>query len=86
MLFRSDLHGAGLVFSAAMPAQREGWCVLRCVNHSAEMVSGAWHIRRPVEEAWRARLDETPVHALPIADGTIAFEATAGEIVTIVLR
>ena len=81
-----DLHGAGLVFSAAMPAQREGWCVLRCVNHSAEMVSGAWHIRRPVEEAWRARLDETPVHALPIADGTIAFEATAGEIVTIVLR
>ena len=40
-----DLHGAGLVFSAAMPAQREGWCVLRCVNHSAEMVSGCHRLR-----------------------------------------
>ena len=81
-----DLHGAGLAFCAAMPAQRDGWCVLRCVNHRAERVSGAWHIRRPVEEAWRARLDETPVHALTIADGTIAFDAAPGEIVTIIVR
>ncbi len=81
-----ELHGAGLAFSAAMPAQRDGWSVLRCVNHRAETVSGAWHIRRPVAEAWRARLDETPLHALTIADGTIAFEAAPGEIVTIIVK
>lgn len=81
-----ELHGEGLVFSAAVPAQRDGWIALRCVNQRDTAVRGAWHIRRPTTEAVRARLDETSLDTLPIRDGVIHFAAAPREIVTILVR
>ena len=81
-----ELVGAGLAFSAAMPARQAGWMVLRCVNRRAESVSGAWRMSRPVAEAHRARLDETPLAPLEVSDGVISFVADAGEIVTVLAR
>jgi hypothetical protein len=75
-----------LAFSSAAPAQRSGWTVLRCVNRRAERVQGAWRIGRPISDAVRARLDETTGDALRVADGVVAFEALAHEIVTVLVR
>ncbi|HEY2026590.1 MAG TPA: glycoside hydrolase family 38 C-terminal domain-containing protein [Gemmatimonadaceae bacterium] len=81
-----ELIGDGLAFSTAAPAQRSGWTVLRCVNRRAERVQGAWRIGRPISDAVRARLDETTGDALRVADGVVAFEALAHEIVTVLVR
>jgi alpha-mannosidase len=81
-----ELEGAGLAFSAATPAQRDGWIVLRCVNRRDEPVQGRWLLRQPVAEAARARLDETPLGPLAIDGMVIAFEAQPREIVTILVR
>jgi alpha-mannosidase len=81
-----ELHGDGLAFSAAAPAQRDGWIVLRCVNQRDGVVAGEWRVSRGIEEALRARLDETPIGALVVHDGVIRFEAAPGEIVTILAR
>jgi mannosylglycerate hydrolase len=80
------LEGDGLAFSAAMPAQREGWIVLRCVNRRDEPIAGRWTLRGGVVEAHRARLDETPTTPLTTRDGTIEFEAAGREVVTIVVK
>jgi alpha-mannosidase len=79
------LEGDGLTFSAAAPAQREGWTVLRCVNRRDQAVSGAWRMARRIREALRARLDETPIAREICADDTVAFDAGPGEIVTILV-
>ena len=81
-----ELRGAGLVFSAAAPAQQQGWIVLRCINRRAEAVSGSWTMGVMLEEARRARLDETPGDLLAIHAGMIEFVAAPMEIVTIVAR
>lgn len=81
-----ELIGDGLAFSAASPAQREGWIVLRCVNQRDTIVQGEWRIGRPIGEAVRARLDETPGESLPVGDGVIGFAAAPREIVTILAR
>jgi Alpha-mannosidase len=80
------LEGEGLAFSAAMPARREGWIVLRCVNRRDERVGGRWRLSGAVAEALRGRLDETPLGALVVDDGVIEFEAAPGEIVTVLVR
>jgi hypothetical protein len=81
-----ELEGDGLAFSAALPAEREGWITLRCVNRRAVPVRGRWRIRRPVSEAVRARLDETPLAPLVVRDGCIDFDAGPDEIVTVLVR
>ncbi len=81
-----ELHGAGLVFSAALPAQRDGWCVLRCVNLREESVSGEWRTGWTVEQAVRARLDETPGEPLAVHHGVVSFVAGPREITTILVR
>lgn len=81
-----ELEGEGLAFSAAAPAQREGWTMLRCVNRRAHRVRGGWRLYRPVVQAVRARLDETPVAALAVAERSIVFDAEPFEIVTVLLR
>jgi alpha-mannosidase len=84
--FGLELHGDGLAFSAAAPAQREGWLILRCVNRRPEQVRGRWTLGFQVSEAVLARLDETPIAPLP-ADGTsVSFAAEPYEIVTVLLR
>jgi hypothetical protein len=83
------LEGDGLAFSAAKPAQRGGWIALRCVNRRDETVRGQWRLSRPVEEAHRARLDETggaPLEVLGEDRTVVAFEAAPYEIVTILVR
>lgn len=81
-----ELHGDGLTFSAAAPAQREGWIVLRCVNQRDARVRGRWTLRRAVQDAVRSRLDETPLDSLDVHEHSVSFEAAPYEIVTILLR
>ena len=81
-----ELEGEGLAFSAAMPAQRDGWIVLRCVNRRAVAARGCWRLGRAVQEAVRARLDETPESALAAEGDAVPFHAAPGEIVTILVR
>ena len=81
-----ELHGDGLTFSAAAPAQREGWIVLRCVNQRDERVRGRWTLTRPVQEAVRSRLDETPLDALQVEGHSVSFDAAPFDVVTLLLR
>jgi alpha-mannosidase len=81
-----ELDGEGLAFSAALPAQAAGWTVLRCVNRRDLPTRGWWRLGKPLTEAVRARLDETPETAVPVLDGTVAFDAAPHEIVTILVR
>ncbi len=81
-----ELRGDGLTFSAALPAQADGWSVLRCVNQRDESVPGVWRLGVVIGEAKRARLDETPLESLPVEDGMIRFTAAPNEIVTILVR
>ena len=81
-----ELAGDGLAFSAAFPARAAGWIVLRCVNRRAAATRGSWRIERPVTEALRARLDETPEQQLEVQGGTVEFDAAPYEIVTILVR
>jgi hypothetical protein len=83
---RLELVGDGLAFSAAAPAQREGWTMLRCVNRRDVTVRGGWTLGRPILEAVRARLDETPGETLAIDGDTVVFDAAPREIVTVLLR
>jgi alpha-mannosidase len=80
------LDGDGLAFSAAAPAEREGWRMLRCVNRLGTTVRGRWTLGRPILEAVRTRLDETLLGALRVEGNTVAFDAAAHEIVTVLLR
>jgi alpha-mannosidase len=81
-----ELTGDGLVFSAAKPAQRAGWIALRCVNRRDAPVHGTWRLGGMIDEAARARLDETPMEALIVDGSTVRFEAAAREIVTVLVR
>jgi len=81
-----ELAGDGLVFSAAKPAQRAGWIVLRCVNRRDVAVQGAWRFHASIAEAARARLDETPGESLRVDGSVVRFEAAPREIVTLVVR
>jgi hypothetical protein len=81
-----ELDGDGLAFSAALPSRTGGWITLRCVNRRDRPTAGRWRLARPVQEARRARLDETTLLPLPVDGGVVAFTAEAREIVTILVR
>ena len=81
-----ELIGEGLAFSTAMPARRDGWIVVRCVNLRDTAVEGTWRVGRGIGEAVRARLDETPLGALDVVRNVVQFHAAAREIVTILVR
>ena len=81
-----ELRGAGLTFSSAAPAQRDGWFVLRCVNQRDTLANGEWRLTRDITEAKRARLDETPLAPLEVDGGAIKIAAAPREIVTILAR
>ena len=80
------LDGDGLTFSAAMPAARDGWIVLRCVNQRTTVVRGSWRLAPAVLEAARARLDETALEPLEVAEHSVRFTAAPHEIVTVLVR
>ncbi|HKH92575.1 MAG TPA: glycoside hydrolase family 38 C-terminal domain-containing protein [Gemmatimonadaceae bacterium] len=81
-----ELTGAGLAFSAAMPAREPGWVVLRCVNRRDTAVDGAWRTAHPIAEATLARLDETPLSALSVERDVVRFTAPPHAIVTVLVR
>jgi alpha-mannosidase len=81
-----ELDGEGLAFSAAAPAERDGWLMLRCVNRRDTPTHGRWTLNRAITEAVRARLDETPLDPLEASGRSVSFDAEPGEIVTILLR
>jgi hypothetical protein len=68
-----------------MPARRDGWIVLRCVNRRDHRVNGEWRIAN-VADAHVARLDETLIAPLASTAGAIPFVAEARAIVTILAR
>ncbi len=83
-----ELHGKGLVFSSAKPAQRAGWITLRCVNQRDAAVQGEWRLTRTIAGAVRTRLDETetPDGTLRVGGSSVSFEAAPKEIVTVLVR
>ncbi|MEP6990106.1 MAG: glycoside hydrolase family 38 C-terminal domain-containing protein, partial [bacterium] len=83
---RIELSGDGLAFSAAAPARRAGWIVLRCVNRRETSERGAWQLHSTIAEAVRARLDETEGVPLVANGPLVEFVAAGHEIVTILVR
>jgi hypothetical protein len=81
-----SLQGAGLRFLACKPSDDGDWTVLRCVNSTGRIVSGAWHCGWPLREARRSRLDEQPGEPVPVGDGRAEFTARPGEVVTVLVR
>lgn len=79
------LTGAALAFDACKESEDGASLVVRCTNMGGGTASGAWQLAG-VREAWRARLDETPLGTLPVRDGTVAFTAPPHATVTILLR
>jgi alpha-mannosidase len=63
------LEGNGLAFSSLKESEDGANVVARCVNLTGKVVHGAWVLPQVVAMAQEARLDETPIAALPL-DGT----------------
>jgi alpha-mannosidase len=82
------LSGNGLAFKAAKLSEDGAALVLRCVNLTAESVSGSWTLPFEIERVHRCRLDETPVRELTISDESdrIAFDAGPREVVTLLIE
>jgi alpha-mannosidase len=81
------LEGAGLVLSAAKPAQVGSPLVLRCYNATGRRTAGAWRVSGGIKSAHRVRADER--ESAPIVlDGrgtTVRFVAEPHEVVTILI-
>lgn len=80
-----ELAGEGLAFQAAKESEDGEWIALRCANLLDTPVAGTWRIAG-VHEARLARLDETPLEALPVADGAVPFVAAPRAVVTVLAR
>ncbi len=81
-----ELLGEGLAFSSAKQSEDGHAIVLRCVNLCDEAREGAWKIGRAVTEAHIARMDETPIEAARLVEGTVMFSAAPRAVVTILVR
>jgi hypothetical protein len=79
------LTGAGLRAEACKPTGDGAWMVLRCTNLLDRPVEGEWHVGG-ARAACLARLDETPLGALPVRDGRVRFTAQPYAAVTILVR
>lgn len=79
------LDGEGLVCSSIKQAESGTDIVLRCVNRRSYEVKGSWRLDFPAAAAHRARLDETPLHALELDGNRVIFRAGPREIVTILV-
>ena len=80
-----QLEGEGLAFEACKESEDGSSLVVRCTNRLARTAAGAWRLAG-VREAWLARLDETPLGALAVHDGGVAFAAPPRATITILLR
>ncbi len=82
----ATLEGDGLATSAIKESESDNWLVLRCVNLLESPVHGRWRLPRPVTEAHRARIDETPIEALPVDGQSVSFVAPPRDVITILVR
>ena len=80
------LVGQGLAFGALKESEDGSAVVLRCVNLTDDEVTGRWILGFPAKTANLARLDETPLGSLALADGEVSFIAGPREVVTILLK
>jgi mannosylglycerate hydrolase len=76
------LEGDGLAYSSCKPAEDGQGIVVRCVNLLDRAVEGRWTLAG-LRRAWMARLDETPLGALAVRDGSVTFHAPSRATVTI---
>lgn len=83
-----ELRGQGLAFSCLKESEEGDALVLRCVNLLEQRVKGEWRFegKRSIEEAHKARLDETPTEPLDHSASAVRFSAAPREIVTILVR
>jgi alpha-mannosidase len=81
-----ELAGDGLAFSAVKESESGEWLVARCVNATDESVEASWRFGFPVAEARLARLDETPLGALPVVDRAVPFTAPPRAVMTVLVR
>ena len=81
-----ELDGTGIAVSAIKESEDGEWLVLRCVNLLDEPVEARWRVSRIVDEAWLARLDETPLTRLAPRGDTIPITAAPRAIVTVLAR
>jgi alpha-mannosidase len=81
-----SLEGDGLRFLACKPSDDGRWTVLRCVNSTSRVATGAWRCGWPAREARHSRLDEQPGEALSVRDGRVECSAQPGEVVTVLVR
>ena len=82
----AQLDGPGLAFSTLKESEDGNWIVARCVNVTDDASSGMWTFGFPVTEAQLARLDETPIAAATIRDGSVEFQCPPRGIVTVLVR
>jgi alpha-mannosidase len=82
-----ELRGVGLAFKALKDAETGDAVVVRCVNLTTKAVNGVWKWPVPISRAARARLDESVIADLPVAQGgrEIPFVARPREVVTIIV-
>ncbi len=81
----AQLVGRGLSCCSIKESDDGEWIVLRCLNLFDDAVPGAWRVPG-AREARLSRLDETPLGALAVRNGVIAFEAPPRGVVTILVR
>ena len=80
-----SLRGEGLALSCCKEGEDGHSLVVRCVNLLDRAVEGAWQLAG-VQEAWLGRLDETPLGALAVRDGSVDFHAPPRATITVLLR
>ncbi len=81
-----ELVGDGLALSTCKESEDGARLVLRCLNRLDRTVEGAWRLGVPCREASLARLDETPLAALPVRDGVVRFTVPPLGVATVLVR
>ncbi len=79
--------GQGLFLSTLKMAEDGQGVILRAVNATSRPQDLTLETLTPLREAWRARLDETPLESLPLdPTGRLLLQARPHEVVTLRLR
>lgn len=79
-----SLEGEDLSFLACKRASDGSGVVVRCLNRSSRPAHGVWQLKG-IASAYLARLDETPLGALPVRGEAVAFEVPPYGVSTVLL-
>jgi mannosylglycerate hydrolase len=77
-----SLEGRGLRFEACKESTDGGSLIVRCTNLLSRVVEGRWSLEGMTEAAL-CRLDETPLGALAVERGSVAFQVAPFAVSTI---